>query len=307
MTGGFLKEASVWTRLLYTFFIVIATWIVFQLASLFAGIWIFNIDLETVLNSINHLDDPGMIAYLKFVQSITSIGMFIVSSWIVAWSLSTDPLRFLGLKFCPGFIISSLVIILTLFTLPMNNYLTYFNNQLELPKALSGLQEYFVSKEWQMEEIMNSFLSVQTLGGLVMNVVIIGLIPALGEELLFRGLIQKFLIKGLKRIHLAVIITAFVFALFHFQFLSILPRFVLGIILGYLYIWSGSLWMPILMHFINNSLAVVYYHFYLRGKTGDTLEVVGTPGNNLVYALLSFVMVTIILFVIRRISLENAS
>jgi membrane protease YdiL (CAAX protease family) len=268
---------------------------------------IFNVDIENVLNSINHLDDPGMIIYLKFVQSITSIGMFIVSSWITAWSLSTDPVKFLGLNLWPGFFITSLVIILTFFTLPMNNYLTYFNNQLELPSALSGIQEYFVSKEAQMEDIMNGFLSVQTFGGLLMNIIIIGLIPALGEEFLFRGLIQKLLIKGFKKVHLAVILTAFVFALFHFQFLSLLPRFVLGIILGYLYIWSGSLWMSILMHFINNSLAVIYYHYYLNGKTGDTLEVIGTPGNDLVYALLSFAIVAIILFVIRRISLENAS
>jgi CAAX protease family protein len=307
MSRGFLKEASTGSMLLYTLLIVVASWIVFQFISLFAGIWIFNVDFETALSSINHLEDPKIIAYLKFVQSITSVGMFIVSSWVVAWSLSTDPIKFMGLDFWPGFFMTFLVIILTLFTLPMNNYLTYFNNQLELPKALSGLQEYFVSKEAQMENVMNGFLSVQTFWGLLMNIIIIGLIPAVGEEFLFRGLIQKFLVKGLKRVHLAVLLTAFVFALFHFQFLSILPRFVLGIILGYLYIWSGSLWMPILMHFINNSLAVVYFHFYLSGKTGDTLEVIGTPGNDLVYALLSIVIVTIILFVIRRISLENAS
>lgn len=307
MKRGFLKEASAGTMLLYTLLIVIASWMVFQFISLFAGIWIFDLEIETALSSIDHLDDPKIMAYLKFVQSIASIGMFIVASWIVSWSVSTDSLKFLGLNFSPGYYISVLVIFLTLFTLPMNNYFTFLNNQLELPPALSGLQEYFVEKEAQMENVMNSFLSVKTSWGLLLNVIIIGLIPAIGEEFLFRGIIQKLLIKGLKRVHISIILTAFVFALFHFQFLSILPRFVLGMILGYLYLWTGSLWMPVLMHFINNSLAVVYYHFYLDGKTGDTLEVVGTPGNDMVYALLSFVIVTVILFVIRRITLENAS
>jgi len=305
MTRGFFEEAKTGMQLLYVVFIFISSWVVFQLVSIFTGLWIFNLDINTAMRSLDNLNDIRMIGYLKYIQSITSIGMFMVSSFVIAWSISKNPLRFLKIHHFPGFFVTVLVVFLTVFTLPMNNYFTYVNNQLMLPEKLSGLQMFFENKEAQVEELMNAFLSGGGTILLLVNIIVIGLIPALGEELIFRGVIQKLLIKAFRNIHLGVFVTAFLFGAFHFQFLSFLPRFILGIILGYLFVWSGSLWMPILMHFINNSLAVVYYHFYFDGRADDTLEVVGTPGNDAVYAALSIVVVTLILFVIRRIRLEN--
>jgi membrane protease YdiL (CAAX protease family) len=76
--------------------------------------------------------------------------------------------------------------------------------------------------------------------------------------------------------HLAIFLTALLFSAFHFQFFSFLPRFFLGLLLGYLMFYGRSIWYPILAHFVNNAMGVVYYHFYARGSADDMLEEIGT-------------------------------
>src|SRR5207344_1198984 len=93
---------------------------------------------------------------------------------------------------------------------------------------------------------------------LAINLFIIAFLPALGEELFFRGMMQKLFSQLTKNNHLAIIITSIIFSAIHLQFYGFLPRMVLGIFLGYLLVWSGSLWLPILAHFVNNASAVLF-------------------------------------------------
>ncbi len=241
---------------------------------------------------------------MKWVQAVTSLGMFVVSAYISAWFFSNDPKNYLRLKEKTGFTMIFLVILLTVFTLPMNNYLTWLNNKMNLPDSMSWLQNFFENKELQMEKIMMKMLEGEGILTIMVNLLVVAVIPAIGEEFLFRGVLQKIFIKWSGNIHIGILLTSFLFASFHFQFLSMLPRFVMGVILGYLFVFTANLWIPVLMHFINNALGVIYYNFYYNGRTGETLEEIGTPGHEAIYALLSAIIVMILLFVIRRISKE---
>ena len=108
-------------------------------------------------------------------------------------------------------------------------------------------------------------LTVDTFGGLLFNLLVIALIPAVGEELTFRGVLQQSLTRGLKNPHVAIFLSAAIFSFIHFQFLGFLPRMFLGILLGYMFYVSGSLWTSILMHFVNNGAAVVLYYLNHKG------------------------------------------
>jgi membrane protease YdiL (CAAX protease family) len=185
--------------------------------------------------------------------------------------------------------------------LPMNNFFTHINNLLDLRESLPGIQEYLEDAELKAEQLFESFLNVSGMGPLIINLLVVAVVPAIGEELLFRGVLQDLFIRWSKNIFLGVLITSLVFALLHFQFLSVLPRFVLGMILGYIFVWTRSLWMPVLAHFINNALAVVYYHLLYKGTIERGIENVGKPDHDPVYAILSVVIIGILLFVIRRI------
>ena len=92
---------------------------------------------------------------------------------------------------------------------------------------------------------------------LVFNLLVIAIIPAIGEELFFRGYLQQKLIKWNRSPHIGIIITAILFSIIHFQFSGLIPRFILGVLLGYIFYWSSSLWIPIIAHFVNNAQVLI--------------------------------------------------
>jgi membrane protease YdiL (CAAX protease family) len=150
--------------------------------------------------------------------------------------------------------------------------------------------------EIESEKILDAFTSTRTIPGLLVNLFMIGIIAAVGEELIFRGLIQRILSAWIRNAHIAILITAFLFSSFHFQFLSFLPRFILGIILGYLMYLGKSIWYPIIAHFVNNTLGVVYYFFYSRGGAEDLWEEIGTSNYLPVSAVISLGLFLLLFF-----------
>ena len=87
------------------------------------------------------------------------------------------------------------------------------------------------------------------------------LIPAVSEEFIFRGAIQQTCAKWFDNHHIASIVTAAVFSLIHFDLFNFIPRFIMGIVLGYLFYFSGSIWTSVCVHFFNNGVIVVMYYF----------------------------------------------
>jgi membrane protease YdiL (CAAX protease family) len=93
------------------------------------------------------------------------------------------------------------------------------------------------------------------------TILIVALIPAIGEELLFRGLLQNIIKKGTSNGHLAVWISSLAFSFFHLQFEGFLPRLILGLILGYSLLWTRNLWIPMILHFLNNATPIIGLYF----------------------------------------------
>lgn len=119
----------------------------------------------------------------------------------------------------------------------------------------------------------------------------IAVIPAIGEELLFRGLMQRHLAESFRNVHIAIVVTAVIFSLVHMQIYSFLPRFFLGIVLGYMLVIGRSIWYPIIAHFINNAVGVIFYYLANQQKADETLEEIGTSESMPMLALISLVAV----------------
>ena len=122
-------------------------------------------------------------------------------------------------------------------------------------------------------------LDVDTFGGLLLNLLIIALIPAVGEELTFRGVLQQGLMRKMNP-HVAIVISAAIFSFIHFQFFGFLPRLFLGLLLGYMFYITGSLWTSILMHFVNNGTVVVLYYLNNKGSISMDVEHFGEAPNS---------------------------
>lgn len=119
-------------------------------------------------------------------------------------------------------------------------------------------------------EVLKQILTMNHSTEFLFNVVIIGLLPGIAEELFFRGVLQQESYTWVGRNAVAVWLTAILFSALHFQFEGFLPRVVLGALLGYAFLWTKNLWVPMIMHFVNNATPVFGMYFF--GDDMDTLD-----------------------------------
>lgn len=188
-------------------------------------------------------------------------------------------------------------IFLILLAQPVIGWTGELNSHLSFPRWLAFLEEWMKRTELQGELITEAFLSTTSVKGLLVNVFMIALLPAFAEEILFRGTLASLLKSATRNVHVAVFISAFIFAAIHLQFYGFLPRFLLGMALGYLFFWSGSLWLPVVAHFTNNFLSVIVEFLYRSGYIRTNAEEFGTA-NETWLTVLSLVAVSGILYFI---------
>jgi membrane protease YdiL (CAAX protease family) len=120
-----------------------------------------------------------------------------------------------------------------------------------------------IEKEDKADNLIDMLVVSNTFWVMILNLITIALIPAIAEEMIFRGVFQKIFNNLFKSGHIAIWVTAFIFSAIHFQFFGFIPRFILGLVFGYLFYWSGSLWLSIISHFVNNAFPVIMA--YIQG------------------------------------------
>lgn len=244
------------------------------------------------------------IQWLKVGQGISSALMFIAPPLILYAFTRHQPLMELGLKRPKSYWLLLIGSLLMFVSLPLTNLLTSWNEAMKLPEALAPLEAWMEQMEKMAGDFTDRMLQVDTLGGLLGNLLVIALIPAIGEELTFRGVLQQALVKGTKNAHVGIVLSAIVFSFIHLQFYGFLPRLFLGILLGYLFYYSGSLWTTILMHFINNGSAVVVAYLERKGLTDVDWEHFGATDN--VWMLIASLLVTVgLLYICKSINKKN--
>lgn len=216
------------------------------------------------------------ITMLKVGQGISSALMFIAPPLILYAITRTQPMLQLGFRAPAKGWMLLIGIALMFISLPLTNILGEWNEKVNFGETLETWLKFF---EDTAADLTQRMLEVDSIWGLLFNLLVIALIPAIGEELTFRGVLQQALTKGCKNVHVAVFITAFVFSFIHFQFYGFLPRMFLGLLLGYLYYYSGSIWTSILMHFINNGTAVVLGYLEYKNLTDIDWEHFGSTSS----------------------------
>ncbi len=272
----------------FTSLAVLIVGTVFQFVAIFSGALIFDIPLKDLL-SISALDTQSMINSMKYIQIVGGIGTFIFSSLLLSFLYTGEWLGYFRPRHFPPLVSVLLLAAIMISGLPFVNYLTELNMKMTIP--IATLEELLRSLEEQTERMMMKLIETDNIGGLMLNLLMIAIIPAIGEELLFRGLMQRHLAESFKNIHVAIIVTAIIFSLVHFQLYSFLPRFFLGIVLGYLFVVGRSIWYPIIAHFINNAIGVIFYYLVYQQKATDSLEEIGTSESQPIMAIFSFVAV----------------
>ncbi|PSL26584.1 CPBP family intramembrane glutamic endopeptidase [Dyadobacter jiangsuensis] len=198
----------------------------------------------------------------------------------------------------PVWYIWVLAFLLVLAFIPANSKFIEWNQAMDLPDALSGLEKWMRDKEDQLSVMTEFLTSYTSFGQLLIALFVVTVLPALGEEILFRGVIQSKLFQELRNIHAAIWVSAAIFSAIHFQFYGFLPRMMLGALFGYLYYWTGNLWVAVLAHFVNNGFVLVMMYLHNVGLVDINIEEEKSMPFMLIAA--SAVVSAAILQVIRR-------
>jgi len=257
------KQLSPFLKILLLILVILVSLLFINIIGLVIAIPIFGISISEIGSNLSNYTNPELIPLLKYFQILNQFGLFIIP--VIAFVLLTERKfwKYLSLATRPGIgllIVGSLILVSSI---PLTGFLAEINQKFDLPDSWSSIEQWMVNSENQANELMKLFLSTSTFGGYLVNMFMIGLVAAAGEELLFRGLVLRLFREWTGNIHLSVFITAIIFSAFHLQFFGFLPRFMLGVFLGYIFVWSGSLWVPVFAHFVYNGFAVTA--MYLAG------------------------------------------
>jgi len=293
------QEKSVGYRFAMLLLLMIAGAMLGYIIALASIPLVFQIPFSALMGVLNM--DSGLEitpAVLKYVQLILATFVFIVPANAYSHLFSDNTFVFFEFK-KPSLVFLFFAALLWLFTLPIISFLADINNKIAFPTSFAGLENSFRLAEARAENATRFLLNITSLSGLMVNLLVIAVVAAIAEELIFRGIIQKLLFEQSKNIHLAIWLTALVFSLFHLQFFAIIPRIVLGAALGYTFYWSKSIWVPIFFHFINNaSIVLASYLYHQKMITTDPNEITFFPNSVLFVAFIC--SIAIIYFWIKR-------
>lgn len=257
------------------------------------------------MGSFYDYSNPKTIEGLKLFQLLSSIGLFIVPPIIYSLITSKTILKGLSLSSSSKTISWFLVIIIMVVASPAMSWVVAINEQMSLPDFMSSIEDWMKQSEASAEVLTKAFISFNGLPSLFYILLIVAVVPAIGEELLFRGVIQKIFTKWTKNHHLAIWITAFLFSALHMQFYGFLPRMLLGAMFGYFFIWSGSLWLPILGHFINNGSVVILSYLYPELMENSELNVFNKDGNTWAPTIISFILVVLGIYLFKKLNTQK--
>ena len=256
--------------------IVVAVLIGFVLSQFIAGLYIlivnFFLDSPLKIEGISSIIlNSNMRIHFLVIQSFTSLIVFFMAPYIYLKGKKeflTKILSFTKVQISPLLIL----FLCTIFFMLFNGLIVEWNKNIEFPSFLSSFEEYAKSRELELEKLTLFLVSFENFYQYLLGIIAVAIIPAFCEEYLFRGVIQKKLELIFNNIHLAILLSSFVFSFFHFQFYGLIPRMFLGILFGYFYYYSNNLAYPIIAHFINNFFALSLFYFSYSGAIDLSVE-----------------------------------
>ncbi len=266
--------------------------------------WLLLYGILAIMGSENNtslnLDNPTIIALLYVLQLISVLILFVAPALLFAIFWTKPRIHYLGITTKPAMatlLIGSVGIILAQ---PTINWLADLNQHVHLPTALGGVETWMKNSEAKAAEMTKLFTKGTTVKSLVLNLFVVAFMAALSEELFFRGMLQKVLIESFNNKHVGVWVGAVFFSALHMQFYGFLPRMLMGVYLGYLFVWSGSLWPGMMAHFINNGMAVFLIWLSNRGIISSDMDKIGAEESPPMLIITSIIMVAISLVVVYR-------
>ena len=245
------------------------------------------------------LTSPNAANVLWILQTAgTTLPIFIAPVFF-AFVIVREPGDYIKPTFNFSWILMVLIFAIMFISNPAIEFLSNINEKMVLPPWLKWMRD----TEDSTQKLMDVMLNMKTAGSLIFNVFFIGLVTAVVEEFMFRGVLQTIFLRWTKNTHAAIWITAVLFSAFHIEFFGFLPRLLLGVLFGYFVAWSGSIWPGVWAHFLNNGAAVIATYLFQHKL------IKADPDNQHMFTasgyIISFIIMLFLLFIYRRAASEK--
>ncbi len=257
-------------------------------------------DLNEFVSHVN--ENAHLLRQSLFFQTLCA---FFFPALILSWLFSDDIRQYLHVE--QGF--SSGVVILTilsiLFLMPLLNASIYWTQQIPFPESLKAVGVKIALLEEQAQQMAAMVLTTDKYLIFLINLFIVAVLTAIGEEFLFRGALQNIFSKIFKNPHAVIWTVGIIFSFVHFRFYGFFARAFLGVYLGYLLYYSKSIWVPILAHFTQNAMGVVSFYSIKDPKLLEKLDHIGT-GSTWWVSLLSLILFSAtVVWLVRKCKSQN--
>lgn len=227
--------------------------------------------LEMIESLKDPVNDPGIKIPLYIMQGFaTTIGLIVGPALFLAREGKPTSLFFRrdNVEILPAIITVIVVIVFMV----VNSIFIEWNATFDFPSFADEFERWARNMETEAERTTEFLTTFSSDWEVMIALLVIAVLPGIGEELVFRGLIQNELFKATKNIHVSIWFAAFLFSAIHFQFFGFVPRMLLGALFGYIYYWSGSLKLAMLAHFVNNGVSIIAIYLYQKGTFTFDME-----------------------------------
>jgi membrane protease YdiL (CAAX protease family) len=305
--SGIYKQASPFRQFVLIMFLLFSFLIFSTLIGILMLVPFYGVSIVEKVSHLSDYSDAHVIGLLKYLQIVNQIGLFIIPSLFFAWLVDDSPYKYLHTSKLPGWKNILLAVFIVLVSMPFIGLLEELNEAMRLPSWLSGVEEWMKSAEDKATKLTEAFLVANSIGGFATNLLMIAVLPAVGEEFLFRGVFTRLFIRWFRNNHAGVWMAAFIFSAIHMQFYGFIPRLLLGATFGYLFIWSDNIWIPVAAHFVQNVTTVVVAGLAGNGSISASVDDFGQTDNVFLIAV-STVLVVLFLYIFfkgRKTETEN--
>lgn len=236
-------------------------------------LWGFNFISDP--NVLSNLSDPFVVDANRLFLLFQHIGFFIVPSLLFLYLCTKNPKEFIlwNTKLDSKNLI--IVIGILLFMMPLVNFLISWNEALHLPEFMGAIEAAMRSMEDTATRLTEALVYMENPMDLFYMTLLVAVLPAIGEELMFRGIVQRLFAQQFHSYNIGIWVSAFLFSAMHFQFFGFFPRLLLGAVLGYLLVYSGSIIYPMIGHFVNNFTSLLVAYAIQHGMLSETAESIG--------------------------------
>ncbi len=242
------------------------------LASLLASVVLM---FDTMTQGSGAITGTANAMFLKITQLIITVVTFFVPVLLLCKMCGIKSAAFVKADKQFALPLLLLVVVVIVSIQPFMNATAEWFSGWSLPSSFSWLERSLKEMEKQNLDLVSRFLDVHSVGGLLFNILVVAIAPAICEEFFFRGGLQQVFAEKMNR-HSAIWLTAVIFSAVHMEVSGFLPRVVLGACFGYLFVWTGTIWLPVIAHFINNLVGVVIEYLIYNHMAAKSLEKIGT-------------------------------